>query len=62
MTNAEYVDKAEVICPFCGSTEVEWRSLEVEGNAAYQRGDCLSCNKSWFDTYYLVGYLEIEEE
>ena len=38
-------------CPYCGSDEIEGRSVEVENQWAVQRVDCLACGRFWHDRY-----------
>jgi hypothetical protein len=60
MTDAEYVSKNALHCPFCDSKDIEADDV-IEASAADPLGArcyivCRSCNKEWYDDYKLVGY------
>lgn len=38
-------------CPFCGSEDVSYDNIEVDGSRVYQRVDCMSCRQGWHDGY-----------
>lgn len=57
LTPAEYVAKLGVVCPFCGSHDIEGGAVEIDGGIAYQPVSCLECDSEWTDTYALTGYL-----
>ena len=54
-------------CPFCGSGQIGGGSFDLECYpdqypVVEQRVECLTCEKSWIDTYKLVGYTEFYTE
>lgn len=49
-----YVANGGVICPHCGSSELECvGSLEADGASAWQSVSC-ECGESWTDIYTLA--------
>lgn len=62
LTNKEYVkrttEELEWECPWCGSEELEWDEITVDGNFVTQEVRCCSCNKQWYDVYKLKGFVE----
>lgn len=61
MSQQQYVRLKGTQCPFCGSTEFEGSSVEIEEGGASQEVYCLSCEAAWFDNYRLVGYTVDDE-
>lgn len=49
-----YIDKKGVICPFCGSNQLQGGFVETRSGTAYQKITCLDCEESWTDGYKLV--------
>lgn len=61
LTSREYVkrtasDHSE--CPWCGSEELEWDEITVDGNFVKQEVSCYACKKEWYDVYKLKGFVE----
>jgi transposase-like protein len=55
---AAYVQNGGVKCPFCGSTNIEGHSVDIDQGAASQAINCLDCGKEWSDIYRLTGFEE----
>lgn len=58
MTQRRYRRTKGARCPFCGSSELEGGSFNVDSGSASQEMSCLACDKEWHDTYELTGYQE----
>jgi len=56
-----YVEKGGGYCPACGTYEVGYGSLDVEGNPAVvaQKVWCLDCGAEWWDVYRMAGYEDL---
>jgi hypothetical protein len=48
-------------CPFCGSSNLDGDSLEMNINQVTQDVVCINCSASWTDTYQLIS-IEVNEE
>lgn len=55
-----YVHDGDTGCPYCGSQDVDYDTIEVEGLSAYQRASCGGCNAVWADSYLLTGIVPLE--
>lgn len=53
----KYVLDGGCECPFCGSTQIEGREVEVMAGSAFQEMSCLACGAEWDDVYHLVGVI-----
>ena len=58
ITTEEYVAKKGLVCPHCGSTDIEGGHVVIDEGKAYQKVGCNECDKDWTDTYVLTGYAE----
>lgn len=57
MTRTQYANEGGLICPFCGSANIEGGPFAVDApGVASQEIGCLACNSAWWDQYRLVGY------
>ena len=56
----QYLEAKGVNCPFCGSSQIEGASVEINAGSAYQPIGCLECDKRWKDVYTLQDVEEIE--
>jgi hypothetical protein len=56
LSEQEYVERHGNICLFCRSDCLEWDSIEVNGDQAYQEVYCHDCGAAWLDVYQMVGY------
>lgn len=47
-------------CPYCGGSEIEGDSVNIEAGCAWQGITCLECEQTWQDVYFLgaVGVLD----
>jgi len=41
-------------CPFCGGTDLQGSSFDVEGGATRQEIFCPDCEEEWTDSYHLA--------
>lgn len=57
---ALYVKNRYGHCPYCGGSQIEGGSVDVDGNSASQEIRCLdeACGRSWYDEYTLTGIVE----
>lgn len=55
MTAQEFVDKNNQ-CPKCGSENVSWGQLSVEGDSTFQDASCDDCDATFNTISRLVGY------
>jgi hypothetical protein len=58
MTAREFVVCGGNACPRCGSEEVDWGSLTVEGQSTFQDGTCQAdgCGARFYTISRLVGF------
>jgi len=51
----EYLNKRGLVCPFCGSNEIEALGLKnaLEPDAVRQNVHCATCARTWTDIYKL---------
>ena len=40
-------------CPFCGSSQIEGSSIDVDAGNAHQEMSCTNCDSEWWDAYKL---------
>ena len=52
-----YVAAGGTICPFCGSSNIEGGSFEINAGYAAQDVVCLKCEREWQDSYILAGFI-----
>ena len=52
-----YVAAGGTICPFCGSSNIEGGSFEINAGYAAQDVVCLACEREWQDSYILAGFI-----
>lgn len=55
---SKYVNVGGSHCPYCGGTEVEGGSIDVEGASVSQRVCCLNCACRWYDLYELTDVVD----
>lgn len=53
----EYVENGGVVCPYCGSGNLDGGFVEIDGGGASQTVRCLDCYRSWTDLYTLTEIL-----
>jgi hypothetical protein len=61
MKSPEYVAKYGKICPYCGSDQVTFGPVQGSENPAGKIEEervCVSCNKTWIETYVLSSWRE----
>ena len=51
-----FVVSAATRCPKCGSQDVSFGSIYIDGQSAYQQASCQDCNVQFFAIYRLVGF------
>ena len=57
MDKKDCIDKRGQMCPFCKGASLQGGFVQVEKGEAFQKMDCLECEKSWTDVYRLVDAL-----
>ena len=50
----EYLEHRGLVCPFCGSWDIEGGSMDFEAGEITQRISCHECNERWTDVYKLA--------
>ena len=51
-----FVAQGACKCPRCGSQDVDWEQVEVEGQSIYQNGNCIECELEFYAVARQVGY------
>lgn len=49
-------------CPYCGSTDIDGRSVNIEEQTTTQRVQCTSCNRHWDDLYRLAAVVDDQNQ
>lgn len=51
------------VCPICGSEEITYGAIEVEGNSIYYPAECDKCHATWQEYYDLTfsGHYNIDK-
>jgi formate dehydrogenase maturation protein FdhE len=49
-----YLEQQGVMCPFCGSWDIEGGSMDFEAGEIAQKISCHVCSEQWTDVYKLV--------
>ena len=52
---ARYIEHGGARCPFCNSTDITGRSVEIDAGGATQDVSCEDCSETWWDVYTLTG-------
>ena len=61
ISQKDYREAGGAICPYCGSDNVFGDSMEdYEGNCISQFRGCSECDATWYATYELSGYVNLE--
>ena len=55
-----YLEASSVNCPFCGSSQIDGRAVEIDAGQACQPMACLECDRGWTDVYTLQEVEEVE--
>jgi len=58
----KYVKDNDDVCPGCGSHDVEWGEISIDGRYVYQKCSCNYCNFQWHDCYTLTGIFDDANE
>ena len=59
----DYVAKHGMICPNCGSCEIEATgTVEIDGPIGFGPVECKHCKSTWTDKYAIVGFDNLEAE
>jgi DNA-directed RNA polymerase subunit RPC12/RpoP len=53
--------KHDVVCPYCGSHDIEGGEVESDNGKMYQDVSCSHCHKKWADEYTLTDIIEEED-
>ena len=56
----DYLESGGMICPYCQSTNIEGRSVDIDGGKAYQKVFCVDCAGTWQDEYTLTAVALLE--
>jgi hypothetical protein len=56
----QYLEKRGMICPFCGSHDIEGGSMDFEAGEIVQSISCHDCGERWVDVYKLVAVADAE--
>ena len=51
-----FVTAAATQCPKCGSQDLSFGSIHIEGQSAYQKASCGDCEARFYSIYRLVGF------
>ncbi len=59
----QFVIAAAAQCPNCGSQDLSFGSIDIDGQSAYQQASCQDCNGQFFAIYRLVGFgLQVDDQ
>jgi formate dehydrogenase maturation protein FdhE len=61
-TEAEYVEKNGIFCPYCRSKNISSNKPELMDNGVDVEVECNVCGKTWTDVYRLAGIAEAEQD
>ena len=50
----KYIEQGGVVCPYCGSANLDAGSFQSDSHGAWQSINCENCDKEWFDEYEMV--------
>jgi len=50
-----YLDKGGMVCPFCGSDQLDAGPMDDQEQVIYQNVVCRVCQREWTDSYTLTG-------
>jgi len=51
-----FVTVAATQCPKCGSEDLSFQSIDIDGQSAYQKASCQGCEVRFYSVYRLVGF------
>jgi len=51
-----FVKAAVTKCPKCGSEDLSFQSVDIDGQSAYQKASCGECEARFYSIYRLVGF------
>ena len=54
----EYTWSGGARCPYCGETNIEGSSIDINSGVATQGMSCPDCGRTWDDIYKLVSIYE----
>jgi transposase-like protein len=58
LTNAQYLNKSGLHCPFCDSDDIQAHTPQPHEEGIDVPVNCHSCGSEWTDEFKLVGYRE----
>jgi transposase-like protein len=58
----EYIASGGAHCPYCKSAEIESDHVEVDGDSAWARVSCQTCDREWQDSFVLSAVGEFTED
>jgi len=50
----KYLSIGGVLCPYCGSDDIQGESMEINEGEAAQEVNCNDCDGQWYDIYALI--------
>ena len=59
---AAYIESNGIRCPYCLGESIEGGQVDIEGGSASQEMTCLSCDRSWIDSYTLTDVVALQED
>ena len=51
----QYIAERGVCCPFCHSSSISGKAVDIDNGIASQEIDCDDCGENWTDLYTLTG-------
>ena len=58
----KHIASGGILCPFCGSSDIEGGSVELDAGYATQDVVCLKCEREWQDLYILAGFIYLRRD
>jgi hypothetical protein len=56
----QYLEQHGLLCPFCGSWDIEGGSMNFEAGEIAQKISCHACGEMWTDIYKLAAVAEAD--
>jgi transposase-like protein len=55
-----YLEQHGLVCPFCGSRDIEEGSMDFDAGEIAQRISCHECSERWTDVYKLAAVADAD--